>query len=67
MFGHKTWWHCRPPPEILTLVKTSLPRSRIATFNFGFSPAMFYGCKNPAAPAPTIIISYFEFIYLEIL
>jgi hypothetical protein len=28
---------------------------------------MFYGCKNPAAPAPTIIISYFEFIYLEIL
>ena len=52
-------------PEILTLVSTSFPRSRMMIFAVGSISAAFIAAKNPAAPPPIITISAFsKFIFL---
>ena len=52
-----------PPPETFTLVKTSFPRSKMATLQLGFFSTILIAVKNPAAPPPIISISYLEFIF----
>jgi len=47
----------RPPPEIRTLVSTSLPRSKIVIFKAGLFSAILIAEKKPAAPPPIIITS----------
>ena len=44
-----------------TFSKTLFPLSRIATFRFEFFSTLLIAVKNPAAPPPIIMMSYFEF------
>ena len=49
------------PPEILTLVSTSFPRSKMAIVRSGLRVAKLIAAKKPAAPPPIIRTSLFIF------